>query len=267
MSRSNVIDASVQGQSGQENLLSASDPAPVEWCIARAQSPIFLLCEHAGRAVPQALDGLGLPEGAIDRHIGWDIGAEALARAVSHRLECPLILQRYSRLVIDCNRPPGSAGSIPAVSDGIRVPGNVGLNTQASEQRRREIFDPMNDAIAAAFEFHPRQAVFAIHSFTQNFQGQLRPWDAGFLTRSDTETAGRLMEVISAAAPDLRLALNQPYQIDDASDWFIPRYAEARAMRHTLIEVRNDHLTDEAGVTRWADLLTPAIRSVLEVSQ
>lgn len=249
---------------GGTGLLGAGDPQTVEIRHPQSASPLFLLCEHAGQAVPHALGGLGLPAGAINEHIGWDIGAEALACAISDRLECPLILQRYSRLVIDCNRPPLSKGSIPERSDSVPIPGNAGLKEQDHDLRRQAIFDPMNDAITAMFAAHPRRAVFSIHSYTRHFQGAERPWDAGFLTRKDTAAAHHLMEEIARAGPKLNLTLNQPYQIDDASDWFIPRYAEARGMRHTLIEVRNDHLRDPAGIARWADLLAPAIRTLME---
>lgn len=262
----NAIDKSEtkDSQAGSNGLLGAGDPQPVEVRHEQSTSPVALLCEHAGQAVPRALGGLGLPEGAIDKHIGWDIGAEALACAISDRLECPLILQRYSRLVMDCNRPPLFEGSIPERSDGLPVPGNTGLQKQDHDQRRQAIFDPMNDAINAMLAAHPRKAVFSIHSYTRQFQGQERPWDAGFLTRRDTATAHHLMDAITRAAPNLKLALNEPYQIDDASDWFIPRYAEARSLRHTLVEICNDHLRDHGGITRWANLLTPAIRTLLE---
>ncbi len=258
------MDAGENGRAAHGGLLRANDPAPVTLRHGQAASPVLLLCEHAGRAVPEALNGLGLPDGAIDRHIGWDIGAEDLACRLADRLRCPLILQRYSRLVMDCNRPPGSEESIPEVSDSTRVPGNIGLSAADHAARRQAIFDPMNDAITAAFEAHPRRAVFSIHSFTPHFQGRARPWDAGFLVRRDMDTARRLINRMSADAPELTLALNEPYQIDDASDWFIPRHAEARGVRHSLIEVRNDHLADAAGVARWADLLAAAIGSVLE---
>lgn len=266
MTQPNAIDVSAarNAEPGTGPLLSADDPAPIESCHADSAVPLLLLCEHAGQAVPQALDGLGLPDGAIDGHIGWDIGAEKLARALAERLRCPLILQRYSRLVIDCNRPPGSEGSIPALSDDVPVPGNLGLTAHDRYLRQREIFDPMNGAITAAFEAYPRHTVFSIHSYTRHFQGEDRQWDAGFLTRQDIKTAQRLMSSISNAAPELTLALNQPYQIDDASDWFIPQHSEARGVQHALIEVRNDHLRDADGVARWADLLVPAIRSILE---
>ena len=88
-------------------------------------------------------------------------------------------------------------------------------------------------------------------------------WHAGFLGRRDATTPQRLLTVIAERDPALSLALNQPYQIDDVTDWFIPRHAETRGLKHALIEIRNDELRDDAGIARWADLLTAAISEVL----
>lgn len=262
-----VQTTSAQSAQALPSLLSAADPYPVEVCNGSSESDIVLLCEHAGQAIPQALDGLGVSKYEIDRHIGWDIGAEALAREIADRLNAPLIIQRYSRLVMDCNRPPGADGSIPAISDGTVIPRNQNLSNEDQCQRRKAIFDPMEEALRATFNANPRKAAFSIHSYTSQFQGHKRPWDAGFLSRRDLGAAQHILDRVAQAAPALTLAVNEPYQIDDASDWFIPKHAEARGLRHCLIEVANDHLRDTAGITRWADLLTPAIASCLEGPQ
>lgn len=262
-------------------LLSPTDPAPVEWVNRDSPSPVLLLCEHAGQAIPQALGDLGLPGGAIDLHIGWDIGAERLARALAGLLGAPLILQRYSRLVIDCNRPPESEGAIPAISDGINVPANKGLSAHDRQARRQAVFDPLDAAITEGLEAHPRRAAFSIHSFTRQMRAvtpqshgdgntpgtdRVRPWHAGFLTRRDIRTASALLAHIGRCAPELKLTLNEPYQVDDATDWFIPAHAEPRGLAHTLVEVRNDQLTDGKGIDRWADLLAGAITSLPEMN-
>ena len=57
------------------------------------------------------------------------------------------------------------------------------------------------------------------------------------------------------AVPGLTIGLNQPYQVDDTSDWFVPRQAEPRGLPHSLIEIRNDHIRDAAGQTLWAERL------------
>ena len=59
------------------------------------------------------LGDLGLPESELTRHIAWDIGIAGVAEMLSKHLDAHLIAQRYSRLVIDCNRPPHVASSIP----------------------------------------------------------------------------------------------------------------------------------------------------------
>jgi len=245
-------------------LLSANDPAPVEWFNAESAAPVLLVCEHAGRAVPEALDGLGLPDGAIDDHIGWDIGALAVARRIADRLEAPLVAQRYSRLVIDCNRPPHSPGAIPEVSDDHRIPGNTALCPEERAARVHDVFDPFAAAVVDGFAIAPRKLAISIHSFTRAMRGQPeRPWHAGFLARQDLDTSRRFIDYIGQAAPHLALAQNEPYQVDDETDWFIPTQCETRNIRHSLVEIRNDLIGTPEGQDLWAGYLTTAIQSIL----
>ena len=246
-----------------QNLLSDSDPFPVEHVNWKDPAPILLLCEHAGRTIPENLDNLQLSEDTLLSHRAWDIGAEQLARLISERLKAPLIIQRYSRLVIDTNRPPGVPCSIPETSDGVVIPGNLNLTSRAKQDRVNEIFAPMDHLIETSLSQGIR-ACFSIHSFTSQMNGKQRPWHAGFLTRRSTETANALMASISRQDPDLGLVLNEPYQIEDESDWFIPRYAEALNLPHCLIEVRNDQIDHPDGVKHWADLLADAIEGFTE---
>lgn len=244
-------------------LLTARDPDPVQVMNAQSQSPILLLCEHAGQAVPAALNRLGLDQATLNSHRGWDIGARDLARGLARRLGAPLVMQRYSRLVIDCNRPPDAPQAITPISDGTEIPGNLHLCAQARAQRVQEIFQPMDDAIERAFMV-PRRACFSIHSFTPCFGGHQRPWHGGFLTRATPDTGRALMAAVGARRPDLNLALNEPYQIEDQTDWFIPRHAERRQLPHCLIEIRNDQIDHEQGVAVWVDLLAQAIDEFME---
>jgi len=246
------------------SLLGELDPNPVQLVNETSDAPILLLCEHAGRAIPKTLGTLSLNEKALMSHIGWDIGAEALARNLAKRLNAPLILQRYSRLVIDCNRPPGSPESILEVSDGVEIEVNKNLSLQERMAREKAIFAPMDQAINAAFSASQRIAAFSIHSFSPQLGGQSRPWHAGFLTRRSTSTAESLMRSIKAQKPSLNLAINKPYSVDDESDWFIPFHAEARSLMHCLIEVRNDQISDELGISLWSELLGTALSDLLK---
>ncbi len=109
-------------------MLTAADPAPARITNREGASPFVLIADHAGRLVPQALGELGLPQDELARHIGWDIGVAALGASLSAALGAPFVEQRYSRLVVDCNRGRDRPDAIPPVSDGTTVPGNVGFS-------------------------------------------------------------------------------------------------------------------------------------------
>ena len=112
------------GNDLSSGLLSPGDPDPVVVVGDGERSPFLIVCDHAGRATPQSLRRLGLPDAAFETHIAWDIGVLTLGEQLGRLLGARVIAQTYSRLVVDCNRPPGHPQSIPEVSDGVAIPGN-----------------------------------------------------------------------------------------------------------------------------------------------
>jgi len=109
-------------------LVTGSDLDPVLVKNPHSTASVLIVCEHAGQEIPINLNSLGLHQAERNLHIAFDIGAAQVATLLSEKLDCALILQRYSRLVIDCNRPPGSAQSIPSVSDSVIIPQNVDIS-------------------------------------------------------------------------------------------------------------------------------------------
>src|SRR5580704_4900266 len=133
-------------------ILDARDVPPVHEDNALGTSPFLLTSDHYGRAIPRSLGDLGLPHGESTRHIAWDPGIAGVADALSKHLDAHLIAQRYSRLVIDCNRPPRAPSSIPRLSEATVIPGNEGIPPSAAEARRRAIFDPYHRRIDEAID-------------------------------------------------------------------------------------------------------------------
>src|SRR6187431_1752869 len=117
-------------------LLGKDEVPPVLEQNAAGRSPFLLTADHYGRLIPRALGDLGVPAGELTRHIAWDIGIAGVAEAVSQQIDAHLIAQRYSRLVIDCNRPPDAAGSIPRISEATTISGNDGISREAALTRR-----------------------------------------------------------------------------------------------------------------------------------
>src|SRR5512135_1101163 len=151
-------------------LLGSSDAPPVAERNPHGRSPFLLTADHFGRAIPKSLGDLGLPKSELTRHIAFDIGIAGVARALSEHLDAHLIAQRYSRLVIDCNRPLHAPSSIPRISEATIIPGNEGLSREAAEGRRREVFDPYHRRIAQVIERRLQNGIptvlVSLHSFT-----------------------------------------------------------------------------------------------------
>jgi len=128
-------------------LLGGEDVPPVHENNAGGRSPLLLTSDHYGRLIPRALGDLGLPASELSRHIAWDIGIAGVADALSKQLDAHLVAQRYSRLVIDCNRPPAAPSSIPRISEATTIAGNEGLARDAIVARQQAVFDPYHRRI------------------------------------------------------------------------------------------------------------------------
>ncbi len=246
-------------------LQAKNDPFPVTVVNENARSPLLLVCEHAGQRIPQSLGTMGLNAEQRAMHIAYDIGAEKVARALAARFDCRLVLQRYSRLTIDCNRQPGLPNSIPEISDAIIIPANQNLTPAQKKQREVEIFRPFADRCQAEMARPEITLAFSIHSFTRQMaDGVSRPWDISFLYRSKHSQGDRIADLCQSQNPDLTVGRNQPYFIDEKTDWFVPVCAEPRQIPHALIEIRNDHIRTDAACNDWADRLFRLFSTLLE---
>ena len=198
-------------------LLTDSDPAPVTVVNAEGAGPFFLTCDHAGNKIPlEKLGDLGVSESERQRHIAWDVGAEPVARRLSEQLDSPLVLQTYSRLVIDCNRRPYWPTAMPTVSELTEIPGNRGPYTRRTDPpEAREIFEPYHAEISPrgldrrVYEGKPAVLV-AMHSFTPVYKGVERPWHVGLLYNRDDRLAVILKDLIGKLIQRSAWAITSP---------------------------------------------------------
>jgi predicted N-formylglutamate amidohydrolase len=246
--------------------IGPDEPPPFESVNPAGRSPILLLCDHASNRLPLRLGDLGLRPGDIEKHIGWDIGAAAVARRLAQALDAPLLLAGYSRLVIDCNRPPGGPGSIVTLSEDIHVPGNRGVTPEEATERADAFFWPYHRAIAAALDQRAaadRPAVIlSVHSFTPVYLGRSRPWQAAVTYHVERRLAD-LMIAALRREPGLVVGDNEPYAVTPEGDYAIPVHAEGRGLACALVEIRQDQLLAPEGIARWADRLAAAVEACL----
>jgi predicted N-formylglutamate amidohydrolase len=233
------------------SVLAADEPAPAEVLRGDAAAQFLLTADHAGRAIPRGLADLGVSAAELTRHIAWDIGIAAVTRRLCALLEAPAVLQHYSRLVIDCNRPAHAASAFPELSEETVIPGNLALDEAAKAARRAAIFDPYHAAIARAIDGLGRVIYVAMHSFTPVYRGEVRPMHAAVLYNRNPRFSQALAGLLRTE-PGLVVAENEPYRVSDETDYGVPVHAERRGLDYVEIEIRQDLIQDEAGQAEWA---------------
>jgi predicted N-formylglutamate amidohydrolase len=245
------------------DLLSAGE-LPAGYIInENGASPFILVCEHASNLLPKKLGTLGLNEADLKRHIAYDIGAEGTARLLAKLLDAPLILQRYSRLAYDCNRPPEAEGAMPEVSEVTAIPGNTNLSPNDKLARIETIYRPFQNTIAHFLDAraaHRKRAIpVSIHSFTKNYKGKERAVELGLLFDRDAWLANLLVR----SFPAINTQLNEPYGPKDGVMHLMNLHAAPRGLQHLMIEIRNDLIETERGQQEWAQRLSvPLIQAV-----
>jgi predicted N-formylglutamate amidohydrolase len=245
-------------------LLENDEPAAVTVERPVGRSPFFLTCDHAGNRIPRRLGDLGVAADELERHIAWDIGAAGVAATLSQQLDAILIKQTYSRLVIDCNRSPGVESSIPLISEHTAIPGNRDLTAAEMAARRELIFDPYHDAIDRHLQQRQGEgplALVSVHSFTPVFKGSSRPWDLSLMYNRDEHLA-RLMEQTIAEVAQYKVGMNEPYHVDDETDYTIPVHGEKRGIPHVLIEIRQDLIETPDHQRIWGERLAHWLQRV-----
>lgn len=250
-----------------ETLLTPDEPPPFTEARPQGTSNIVIVVDHASARIPRSLNDLGVPAAELQRHIAWDIGALAVARRVSEALDAPLIAQNYSRLVIDCNRDPNVATSIPTVSEHTGIPGNIDLTEAQKAARRAAIFDPYHERIRALLDARASAGrptiLVAQHSMTDLFKGSRREMHAAVLYNRDRRFAGLVLDRLRGER-GLVVGENEPYFLSDATDYTIPVHGERRGLPHVEIEIRQDLLLQEQGQREWATRIAGALRDAEE---
>lgn len=242
-------------------LRGESDPAIV--LNPRGGSHIVLVCEHAGCSIPRQLGSLGLSDSDLGRHFAWDIGAEGVARKLSAALDAPLVLQRYSRLVYDCNRPPESPDAMPVMGELTPIPGNERLSAEQRLERIESIYRPFHAAVSTVLDARAAEKkptiLATIHSFTPVFKGNRRNLHLGILHDRDSRFADRMLSVLGRTT-EIVVKRNEPYGPKDGVCHTLNLHAGSRGLLNVMIEIRNDLIEADKGQTEWAERLAKTLQ-------
>ena len=227
----------------------------VRFLAGTASSDVLTIVDHASNHVPDGID-LGINPALLSTHIAWDIGAAALAEALGF----PALLATVSRLVIDLNREADAPGLVPCSSDGHALPGNA-LDT---EDRVVSFWTPYHLELSKRIEETRPKLLVSLHSFTPVLAtrpDEKRPWEIGVLYNNDDRAARIAIPLLAAAG--ICVGDNLPYS-GKVLNATMNRHGEGNNIPYLGIEVRQDLMSNEAGVALWAARLKPVIEACLD---
>ena len=173
---------------------------------AAGRSPFLLTCDHYGRLIPRALGDLGAARKRADAAHRLGYRHCRRRRALSEHLDAHLIAQRYSRLVIDCNRPPRRRQARSRAS--AKPPPSPAMKVWRARRPRRGAERSSIPIIAASPRCIDRRlregmptVLVSLHSFTPVYAGIARPWHIGTLYHRDTRLPPLLLKAVARAKP------------------------------------------------------------------
>ncbi|MCD2173059.1 N-formylglutamate amidohydrolase [Rhizobium sp. C4] len=249
-----------------ECVLSPDEGEPVGIELAGGRGPFVIVCEHASATLPRSMGDMGLSEEALRSHIAWDPGALAVARLLSQQFDSPLVFQKFSRLVYDCNRPPESSAAMPMKSEIYTVPANENVDGAERLARTRALYRPFHSAVSTLIDERTgaglATSLITVHSFTPVYFGKPRAVEVGILHDADARFAD---DILSAAASGNRhdVRRNEPYGPADGVTHSLILHGISRGIPNVMIEVRNDLIADQTGQGVMAGYLSELIAAAI----
>lgn len=230
----------------------------------------LVVCDHASNALPEGYGTLGLAEAEFSRHIAYDIGAAEVSRGLAMALQCPAVLARYSRLLIDLNRGADDPTLVMKLSDGAIISGNrlVDAFQDKAEftHRLSTYYEPYHAAVAAALA-RARAAgevpvIVSIHSFTPSWRGVARKWHTGILWDRDDRLPAAMLEGLRAER-GLIVGDNEPYSGALKGDCLY-RHGTMNGYPHVLVEIRQDLISGPKGQAEWVARLAHLVGEAMK---
>jgi predicted N-formylglutamate amidohydrolase len=229
-----------------------------------ASAGVVVTCEHASERVPEgfaAATGFVWPE--ADRwlrgtHWAYDLGAEAIALAYAERVRARIVCARFSRLLVDPNRPLCSDTLFRDVAEGRPITMNRHLSDHARQARLDLLYTPFHDAVDRAVGASTAaEIVLAIHTFTHEYEGQRRSLEVGVLFDREDELGLRVLAGLRTAGFDAEA--NEPWSGKAGLIHVAQHHGDRHGKRALELEVRQDLAEDP----RFRARLVPALASLL----
>jgi len=225
--------------------------------VIAGDGPVVLTCEHASVDLPAPWAWPPGDRWLVGTHWSYDPGAEDLTRLLAARSGWSAALSRFSRLLIDPNRPLHDPTLFRAQAEGRVIHLNAGLSERERERRIKTFYEPYHREAGRLVASSEAQVVCGIHSFTPVYEGRRRDLQVGVLFNDDEDLARAVATELLDAGYQVRL--NEPWSGRDGLIYAPERHARDCGLLAIEIEVRQDLAADPDWLDPFADALRGAL--------
>lgn len=213
--------------------------------VIGGSAPVLITCEHASNRMPEPWQWPGEDLWLVEQHWAWDPGAAEASRRLAMALGGVAVLSRFSRLLVDPNRPLDAPTLFRDVADGRRVH----LNPPDGADRARRIagyYEPYHAMLAHWVQRLRPRLVLGMHSYTPLYEGSVRKVELGVLYCEGEDRhlcegrAQRWRDAYEADGWDARL--NEPWSGLEGLMYSPDRHAREAGCPALELEIRQDLL-------------------------
>jgi predicted N-formylglutamate amidohydrolase len=224
-------------------------------------APVFLTCEHASVRLPEPWQWPAADQRLVGTHWSYDLGAREITLELARELNASAVLARFSRLLCDPNREDTHADMFRTLADGQPVLLNTGMTADDRARRIEAYHRPFHEEVDAALAAVDAPMLFSIHTFTPNYQGELRAVEIGVLFNREEKEAHQLGAVLSEEFE--RVAYNEPWSGRAGLIYSAERHSQKHGRLALELEVRQDRAVDPAFRARLIPMLAKFFREKL----
>ncbi len=214
---------------------------------------VVFTCEHAAAELPEPWTWPEEDRWLVGTHWASDIGAAAFTRRVARQMNAPAVLSRFSRLLVDPNRPLDSDTLFRENAEGKTIALNASLLDAERRRRIDRFYKPYHAAARAMVERSRGDTVFSIHTFTDNYEGDARVLELGVLFDDDEEPAYRLIRHLERSG--FHVLANEPWSGKQGLAYSPVMHAREFGRTALEIEARQDLIVQETFAARLAEAL------------
>lgn len=227
---------------------------------------IIFICDHASNFIPKNYKNLGLSKKKLETHIAYDIGAKNFTINLARNLKQTYFMSNFSRLLIDPNRNLKDSSLILSNSFGTAIPGNTKLNEKEKKLRITDFYNPYHKnlmkLVKKKTQLSKKVIIISIHSFNKITSKSNRSIEVGLLWNKNM----RLLLPIQKKLLEIKLHVGRNYPYSGFHfNYTLDNLVENFNLDNISIEIRNDLICSEKGITKYASIFENIFKGLFNV--